>query len=206
MRKNWDVFIGLTLALLLTPFAAAAQTGITPLLTGPQAVPANQNQVGVYFTLEDDIDLFGVYRRGMASGFDFGLRAGFSDVGDGALHLGGDLHYEIPTSPDMDVGLAFAGGLQFTLADRGNILSVPFGLAIGADVGTGPRKILVWGLPFLDVYRVDPENVGAETDLEFGVELGATVEITSALDFNGALTIASHDDNNVSLALGIVFK
>lgn len=204
MRKHWNI-IALTLGLLLTPVVAAAQTGVTPLLTGPRAVPANQNQIGGYFTLEDDIDLFGVYRRGMGSGFDFGLRAGFSDVGDGALHLGGDLHYEIPSS-NMDVGLAFAAGLQFTLADQGNILSVPFGLAIGADVGTGPRTILVWGLPFLDVYRIDPDNAGAETDLEFGVELGSTVEITPRLDFNGALTIASHDDNNVSLALGIVFK
>lgn len=205
MSRDWRI-IGSALVILLTPAAAAAQTGITPLLTGPQTVPAAQNQFAGYFTLEDDIDLFGVYRRGMGSGFDFGLRAGFSDVGDGALHLGGDLHFEISTSPGTDVGLAFAAGLQFTFADNVNILSVPFGLAIGSEVGTGQRDIFIWGMPFLDVYRVDPDGFDAETDLEFGVELGSTVELSPSLDFNGALTIASHDDNNVSLALGIVFK
>ena len=82
--------VGLVMAVVavaIAPATALAQAGVTPLLTGPHALSSRQMEFRGYITIEDDIDLFGVYRRGMAQ-FDFGVRAGFTDAGGGGLHLG----------------------------------------------------------------------------------------------------------------------
>ena len=67
-----------TLALLVLPAAAFAQDGTTPFLTIPQPLAKGQSDIGGYVSIEDNIDLFGVYRRGLGTRFDGGLRAGYN--------------------------------------------------------------------------------------------------------------------------------
>jgi hypothetical protein len=169
-----------------------------------------------YVTIEDEIDLFGVYRRGVGDQFDFGVRAGFTDAGGGGLHLGGDLRYGLARSgrraeagqPGDELAMAFAlvAGLQTSFTDVGSVISVPIGVSIGTDVGNRDRSVVVYGLPFLDVVRFDPEAADADTELEFGVELGGDVELTREWIGNVALVISSFDNDNISLALGIIYR
>jgi hypothetical protein len=86
------------------------------------------------------------------------------------------------------------------------VLSVPFGISLGADVGTPERPVILFGLPYLTVNRYDPDGRDANTDLELGVELGGEVNITDELMFSGALTIASNDNDNIELALGLIYR
>jgi hypothetical protein len=196
----------LLLALTLIPSPALAQTGETPLALSPDPLGASGSEFRGYVTIEDHIDLFGVYRKGVGREVDFGLRAGYSDVWNGGFHFGGDLRYGLPWGGGTELAYAAAIGLQATLADRGNILSVPFGVSIGSDVGTVERPIMLFGLPYFAVNRYDPDGEGAETNLEFGVELGGEVTLSDALLFNGVLTIASNDDSNIELALGLIYR
>ncbi len=197
--------IGLA-AVLALPSAAYPQRGVTPLLTPPGTLPRGAQSFAGYVTIEDETDLFGVYRRGLGGDLDLGLRLGYTDTGDGGIHLGGDLRYKFggPRSPELD--FALAGGLQLSFADRGNWVAVPFGVAMGTDVGTGERAVVVYGLPFLQVYRVDPDFGDSETELEVGLELGAEIELTLDWLVRAGLVVGSHDDDEVSLALGLVYR
>ena len=120
--------------------------------------------------------------------------------------VGGDLRYGLPWGRDSELRYAAAVGLQFTLGDRGNVLSVPFGISLGADVGTPERPVILFGLPYLTVNRYDHDDHDANTDLELGVELGGEVNITDQLMFSGVLTIASNDNDNIELALGLIYR
>ncbi len=194
------------LALAMMPAAAFAQGGETPLALSPDPLAAKDYEFRGYVTIEDHLDLFGVYRQGVGQAVDFGLRAGYSDVFGGGFHFGGDLRYGLPWGRDSELRYAAAVGLQFTLGDRGNVLSVPFGISLGADVGTPERPVILFGLPYLTVNRYDPDGRDANTDLELGVELGGEVNITDELMFSGALTIASNDNDSIELALGLIYR
>lgn len=196
----------ISLAVTLMPTVAFAQAGETPLALSPIPLGVGGVEFRGYVTIEDAIDLFGVYRQGIGRDVDFGLRAGYSDVWGGGFHFGGDLRYGLPWGSGTELRYAAAVGLQFTWADFGNILSVPFGVSIGSDVGTVERPVMLFGLPYFTVNRYDPDGTGANTELEFGVELGGEVTLTDVLIFNGVLTIASNDNSNIELALGLIYR
>ena len=194
------------LAVALMPAVAFAQAGETPLALSPHPLATSGMEFRGYVTIEDELDLFGVYRHGIGQAVDFGLRVGYSDVWRGGFHFGGDLRYGLPWGRGSELRYAAAFGLQFTLADLGNVLSVPFGVSIGADVGSVERPVMLFGLPYLAVNRYDRDGANANTELEFGVELGGEVTLTDALLFNGVLTIASNDNDNIELALGLIYR
>lgn len=202
------VRLACTLVMISTvmPAAAFAQSGVTPLMLGPDALARKEIEFRGYVTIEDDIDLFGVYRQGVGRGFDFGLRAGYSDFRGGALHVGGDLRYGLPWGAGSDLGYALAAGLQLTFGDTGDMLAVPFGISVGGNVGTADRPVILYGLPHLEVQRVDPDVGNVNTDLEFGVELGSEVRLVPGFILSGALTLATNDNDNVELALGLIYR
>jgi hypothetical protein len=193
------------LVLAVTPVTAFAQAGITRLMTGPDALGRGEMEVRGYVTIEEEIDLFGVYRRGAGGNLDFGVRAGYTGAGDGGFHVGGDLRYELAVS-DMDVQFALAGGLQASFMDLGNIIAVPFGVSIGTDVGNAERSVIIYGLPFLEIDRIDPDAAGSDTELEFGVEFGGEVEITRNWIGNAVFSVSSHNGDEVHLALGVIWR
>lgn len=196
--------LGICLLLLAAPVTAYAQPGTTPLLTGPQTLSSTQMEFAGYVTIEDAIDLFGVWRKGLAGGMDFGLRAGFTDFADGGLHLGGDLRYGLSSSADLN--FAIVGGFQATLADRGTLLAVPIGVSLGADVGKPDRPVVVYGLPFLQIAYFNPDGFDSDTEVEFGVELGGAANLTQQLLAQAELIISSWENDEVTLALGLVYR
>ncbi|UCF18383.1 MAG: hypothetical protein JSU87_10545 [Gemmatimonadota bacterium] len=214
--RGFRLAIAVTAAAIAIPATAYAQSGVTPLMTGPHALSGRQMEFRGYVTIEDDIDLFGVFRRGLGQQFDFGLRAGFTDAAGGGLHLGGDLRYGLARGErreeagvpgdELPVGFALVAGLQLSFADLASLISVPIGVSIGTDVGNQERSVVLYGLPFVEIDRVDPEVGSADTELEFGVELGGEVELTRDWIADLALVIASHDNSNISLALGMIYR
>jgi hypothetical protein len=204
MMRGARLAIGL-LVLAVTPVTAFAQAGITPLMTGPDALGRGEMEVRGYFTIEEEIDIFGVYRRGVGGNLDFGVRAGYTGAGDGGFHVGGDLRYEL-RAEGMDVDFAVVGGLQASFMDVANLISVPLGVSIGTDVGNAERSVILYGLPFLEIDRIDPDGAGSDTELEFGVELGGEVEITSNWIADAGLSFTSHEGDSVHLALGVIWR
>ncbi len=193
------------LVLALTPATSFAQAGVTRLLTEPIALTQRQMEVRGYVSIEEEIEVFGVYRRGVGGNIDFGVRAGYTDAAEGGINIGGDLRYQLPTT-GMDVEFALVGGLQATFADLANLIAVPFGVSIGTDVGNAERSVVLYGLPFLEIDRIDPDGAGSDTELEFGVELGASVEITPNWLGSAGLSVSSHEDDEVHLALGVIWR
>jgi hypothetical protein len=196
------------LLVAILPVAGLAQGGITPLLTGPEALASGRDNLGAYITLEDNFDIFGVYRRGIGHSLDFGVRAGYTDITGGGFHFGGSLRYGLTplSSGETDVPIALVGGLQLSFADNVNVISVPFGASIGVTLGADTRPVTLFGLPFLSVVRYGVDGAGSSTELEFGIELGSQISITQTLWGIADLVISSFDDDNISLALGVSWR
>lgn len=193
------------LVLAVTPVTASAQWGATRLMTSPDALGRSQMEARGYFSIGEEIDVFGVYRRGIGGNMDFGLRAGYTGYFDGGFHLGGDLRYEFPVS-GTELQFALAGGVQASFMDFANLIAVPFGVSIGADVSSGERSVIVYALPFLEFDRYDPDGPGSDTEFEGGVELGGEVEISANWIGNAVLSFSSHTDDNVHIALGVIWR
>jgi hypothetical protein len=193
------------LVLAVTPVTGFAQWGATRLMTGPDALGQRQMEARGYISIAEEINVFGVYRRGVGGNIDFGLRAGYTGYFDGGFHVGGDLRYELPVS-GTQLEFALVGGLQASFMDLVNLIAVPVGVSIGADVSSGERSVVVYALPFLEFDRIDPDGPGSDTEFEGGVELGGEVEIAANWIANAVLSFSSHSDDNVHLALGIIWR
>ncbi len=195
------------LLLAFAPAAALAQAGTTPLLAGPFPTAAGHSQFGGFVSIEDEFDVFALFRHGLQNSLDFGLRAGYTDVFGGGAHVGGDIRYGIPNNnPDMPLTFAVIGGFQASFVSNGNLLAFPLGVSIGAMVGGSDRAVLIYGLPRLTVERRDPDNGASNTDLEFAVEFGTAIELTPTLSFEGNLAVASNKGDNIALALGLSYS
>jgi len=198
--------LGFALLLLaVTPMSAFAQNATTRLMTSPDALGQRQMEARGYISIADEVDIFGVYRRGVGGNIDFGVRAGYTGYADGGFHLGGDLRYELPVS-GTQLQFALAGGVQASFMDQGNVIAVPFGVSVGADVSSGPRSVVVYALPFMEIDRIDPEGLDSETEFEGGVELGGEVEIAPGWIGNVVMSISSHEDDEIDLTLGIIWR
>lgn len=207
MRRSpvWPLLAGAFM--LALPGTAKAQAGVTPLLTGPNTLPTRALDIGGYVTIEDEFDVFGAMRLAVQRDFDLGVRAGYTDAADGGVHLGGDLRYRVHGGTDnFPLALAFVGGLQLSFADDANLIAVPFGVSLGRLVGTNETPVMLYGAPHLRIMSIDPDNADGDTELELSVELGAQVQVTPRLFFDGALTLASDDDDNVGLGLGLRWR
>lgn len=203
-RIGWVTGIAAIIAL---PASAWAQAGVTPLLTGPTPVAAGAMNIGGYVTVEDQFDFFGVFRYGLQTGLDLGVRAGYTDAGGGGLHLGGDLRYGLSRgSENFPLALGLVGGLQLSLLDRGNLIAIPFGVSLGKDVGTPQLPVLLYGAPHLRVMYFNPDIGPNDTRLELSVEMGSQLQVTPRLSVDAALTLASDDNDNVAFAVGLRWR
>lgn len=203
MRKH-GLAVALTAVLVVAPASAFGQAGITQLMTGPIPLARGDMTIGGYVSVEEEFDLFGIWRTGTSGNLDLGLRAGYTDAGDGGVHLGGDLRYGVHRGTEnFPLALGLVGGLQIAVTDRANRFTVPFGVSLGKEVGTAETPVLLYGAPYLRIDTIDPDVGDSDTELEITVELGGQVQVSPRLWVDGALALASDDDDNVAFAIGL---
>ncbi len=193
------------LALSLVPTAVLAQAGTTPFLTLPVTLEEGQSDMGGYVSIEDHIDLFGIYRRGLAPNFDGGLRGGFTAAGDGGVNLGADFRFLIAgASQDLPLNFALVTNAQLSFTGNFFLFAVPFGVSMGAEIQAGEgRSLWLYGLPYGIFAYANPDGPGeSDTDWDIGAELGGQLFLSGRLWLTAALTV----QNDVAFAIGLNYR
>ena len=192
------------LALTLIPAAAFAQDGTTAFLMAPVPLDRGGSDIGGYISIEDNIDLFGIYRRGLGDRFDGGLRGGYTAAGNGGVNLGADVRYLIAgASKDLPLDFSLVASTQFSFMDTGFLFSIPFGVSMGAQIEAGEgRPLWLYGIPYGIFGYFNPDGFDSDTDWDFGAELGGQLYLSGMLWLTAALTV----QNDVAFAIGLNYR
>ncbi len=192
------------LVLTLIPAAAFAQDGTTPFLTIPAPLAKGESDIGGYVSIEDNIDLFGVYRRGLGDRFDGGLRGGYTAAWNGGVNLGADFRYLIAgSSKDLPLEFSLVASTQFSFMDAAFLFAIPFGVSLGAQIQAGEgRPLWLYGIPYGIFGYFKPDGVDSTTDWDFGAELGGQLYLSGMLWLTAALTV----QNDVAFAIGLSYR
>jgi hypothetical protein len=183
MTQNNVRRLGTSLALaaaLAAGHGAHAQV-FTPSFMGP----TSSGDVGVYVSDGAGTAIEGIWRQRSRSGYDLGLRAGFMDVGDGALTVGGELRkpLQVEGSP---IALAVTGSAQGVFGD-GNAIGLAAGLTAGHTFVPGtftvtpylhPRIALAKSLEGSSDFKADAL---VDLGLDFGVQPNLAVRLSLGL-------------------------
>jgi hypothetical protein len=200
-RTRWMVMA----ALAGTPAAAVAQATGMPSFNAPyRAFARHEFGAAVSFSdFDGRTAAEGMYR--FASGaFDVGVRGGllFSDGAlDSRLLAGVEARYRVITHTvdfPLDGALLFGGGLQ---VDGGTDIWFPVGLSLGRrlDVQNSQVSIVPYAQPTAAIVSADlPAPAGRDTDIIFGLGLGADFRLSRA--FDARVSIGLGDIEGISIA------
>lgn len=185
--KHIPLAAGLALGAALVAGSAQAQVFSTPFQS-----PIPSSDFGVYVSNVGELAVEGIWRRPSRGGSDIGIRAGFADVGDGALMLGLETRNPVVLA-GAPIGLAFTAAGQGIVGDGTSLLGGQVGFTAGQRIPAGtfsitpyihPRLALVADLSD-DNDTVDGEN---EIDLDVRADVGADIDFAAGvslrLDFN----------------------
>jgi hypothetical protein len=183
----------LTAALAAAP-AASAQV-FTPTFMGP----ASSGDVGGY--VSDAVGgtaIEGIWRQRRAS-YDVGLRAGFIDVGDGALTVGAELRSPLHVQSEP-ISLALTAGAQGVFGD-GNAIGIQGGITAGHTFVPGTFTLSPYVHPRIALARslADGADFDADVLADLGIDLGFQPNL--AVRFNVGLS--SHGPD---WGLGLAFR
>ncbi|HLM67457.1 MAG TPA: hypothetical protein VK358_08020 [Longimicrobium sp.] len=182
------------------PLAAALALGAT-LIAGtahaqvfspPFQSPIPASDFGVYVSDLDGLAVEGIWRRPSRGGSDVGLRAGFADVGEGALMLGLETRNPVVLA-GAPIGLAFTAAGQGVVGEGTALLGGQVGFTAGQRLSAGTFTVTPFIHPRLAVVAnlsddddaVEGDN---EVDLDVLADVGADLDFASGvslrLDFN----------------------
>ena len=120
--------LALLTVLLCAIFARSASANAFGQMIPAAPLMGGNNEFGIYTLFGDQVDnvgLLGQVRFSASPKFDWGLQAGFSDAGDGAVLVGGDIRPILRRSdPDFPLDLAFDGGIGLTIGDGYSVLQL----------------------------------------------------------------------------------
>ncbi|CAN5300167.1 hypothetical protein BH20GEM2_BH20GEM2_15650 [soil metagenome] len=176
--------------LLAVAFAAPARAQVfTPTYMSPRI----SDDLGVY--LSDgpgDLAIEGVLRRGA-----LGLRAGFADIGDGALMIGGEYRHRIAASAPLE--FAFTAGAQGVLGDA-DAAGGQAGVTVGHTFLPPDSRLTITSYIHPRIAIVD--GFGADDDLEVDLlaDLGTDLELTSSLILRFGVSLGDGADLGIGLA------
>lgn len=181
--------------------AAAAVLGTTQvqaqIFTPTFQGTARSSDIGLY--LSDgpgDLALEGIWRRNFGTG-DLGLRAGFADVGDGALLLGVDWRQplNLQTAP---LDLAITLGAQGVVGDVDGF-GGQVGLAIGHTFAEEGLRFTPYIHPRVALVAAVADDSDAELDVL--ADLGVDVDFTPNLSVRLGVNLGDGADWGIGLAL-----
>ena len=181
--------------------AAAAVLGTTSVqaqvFTPTFQSTARGSDIGLY--LSDgpgELALEGIWRRNFGTG-DLGLRAGFADVGDGALLLGVDWRQPLNLQTDP-LDLALTLGAQGAFG-AGTGLGGQVGLAIGHTFAESGLRITPYIHPRVGI--VADLGQGGETELDVMADVGVDLDFTPNLSVRFGANLGDGADWGIGLAL-----
>lgn len=166
--------------------ALAAGRADAQVLTPTFMTPTSSSDVGVYVgDLDGDaLTVEGIWRRPSRGGGTLGIRAGYADVGEGALLVGLEVASPVVLA-GAPIGLAFTAAAQGLVGDRNE-----FGAHAGFTAGQGIRldtfvltpyvhprlAVTTWGENELELDVL--AELGAEFAFASGVALRVGVDLT----------------------------
>jgi hypothetical protein len=178
-------------AALALPAALLAGTAQAQVFSPPFMSPTPASDFGVYVSDVGDLGVEGIWRR-VSRGGDVGLRAGYADVGDGALLLGIELRNPVVLA-GAPIGLAFTAGGQGVIGDS-PALGGQVGFTAGQALPAGTFTVTPYIHPRLaviaDFGNESDDGLGDEDEVELDVlaDIGADVSFASGvslrIDFN----------------------
>lgn len=175
-------------ALAAALFASQAQAQV---FTPPFMSPTPSSDFGVYVSDVGELGIEGIWRRPSRGGSDIGLRAGYADVGDGALMLGLEVRNPVILA-GAPIGLAFTAGGQGIIGDGTTAVGGQVGFTAGQALPGSGFTVTPYVHPRLSVVSdIDDEDTvedESELDIDVRADLGADFNFASGLtlrlDFN----------------------
>lgn len=175
------VAAGLALAAALTAAPAQAQVFTTPFQS-----PIPSSDVGIYVSNLGGGAVEGIWRRPSRGGSDLGIRAGFADLGDGALTVGIEARNPVVLA-GAPIGLAFTAAGQGVIGDGTTLLGGQVGFTAGQRIPAGTFTVTPYIHPRLALLTNLAGNDGVEGDDEF--ELDVLADFGADLDFANGISL-----------------
>jgi hypothetical protein len=163
------------------------------VFTPPYLAPRFTDDIGVY--LSDgpgDLAIEGMLRRGA-----LGLRAGFADIGDGALMIGGDYRQRIAASAPLD--FAFTAGVQGVLGDA-DAVGGQAGVSLGHTFRPADSRLIITTYVHPRLALIDGFGPDDDLDLDLLADLGTDVVLTGNLILRVGINLGDGADFGVGLA------
>lgn len=184
--KHTRFAAGLALAAAL--FAAEARAQV---FTPPFMSPTPGSDFGIYVSDVGDLGIEGIWRRPSRGGSDLGIRAGYADIGDGALMLGLEIRNPVVLA-GAPIGLAFTAGGQGLIGEDVTGIAGQVGFSAGQAIPAGGFTVTPFIHPRLAVIAdlsddgIDDGEDDVEIDVlaDIGADFAFASGITLRLDFN----------------------
>ena len=202
MRKLLLV-CGLT-ALCAVPASAQVYMWDAPTFASPRPM----DDIGVYLTRADEATgLVGIWRQ--SGNLNLGVRAGVADLDDAgaSILVGAELYGPLNTllpGSGLDIAWTLGGGAVF--GDNITTASIPLGLSVGVQLGSGSVRVLPYVHPrvSLDIASVEiGDEEETDSDVGFALDLGADVTLSERLLIRVGGSFADREAFGVGLAYRI---
>jgi hypothetical protein len=191
-------------SLLLTTSANSQFLG--QLETAPTLLRGEYSMGGYAGVYDDAFAIWGGFRAGVTNYMDFGLRLGFLNYDydhwedESGIVLGADVKYRILETEIGDpLDLSLGGGMEFSSVENYNRMALGGNAILSKDFCFGNGRVISpYGRLNLRMERKSWEAPGSEkehsdTDLEMGINLGVSLELTSNTFLVGELQLDEFD-------------
>ncbi|HEX5869182.1 MAG TPA: hypothetical protein VFY65_02135 [Longimicrobium sp.] len=196
--------IRIAAALALTA-ALSAGTAQAQVYSPPFMSPTPTSDFGVYVSDLGDVAIEGIWRR-LSRGGDIGLRAGYADIGDGALMLGIELRNPVVLA-GAPIGLAFTAGAQGLIGDDPRV-GGQVGFVAGQALPAGTFTVTPYIHPRLAVVASPGGDDDNGLQDEDDVDLDVRADIGADFDFasNVSLRLDVNLAEGASWGLGLAWR
>lgn len=189
-------------ALAAALFAGQAQAQV---FSPPFMSPTPTSDFGVYVSDIGKVAIEGIWRRPSRGGSDLGLRAGYTDINDGALMLGIEVRNPVILA-GAPIGLAFTAGGQGIIGDGTTGIGGQVGFVAGQALPGGSFTVTPYIHPRLSVVSdIDDEDTvedESEVDIDVRADLGADFAFASGITFRIDFNLA----DGATWGLGLAWR
>lgn len=198
--KHIGLAAGLALGAALLASPSQAQ-----VFTPPFQSPTPSSDFGVYVSDIGDIGVEGIWRRGSRGGSDVGIRAGYADLGDGALMLGLETRNPVVLA-GAPIGLAFTAAGQGLLGDGVTQLGGQVGFTAGQAIATPTFTVTPYIHPRLAVIADLDDSDGIEEDNEVDLDVLADLGVDVAFPAGIILRLDLNLADGANWGLGLAWR